>query len=202
LIGAGSAERAAGQGRAARRTSATMTIRLALRLLLRDIPRAAIGVVILLAIAINFANIIGRYVFLSPLPWAEEVLVFLVIWGVCLGASAVTYDNRHLDMDLFVVRFPPRLRVALAALQLVAMVGFCAFTAVNAWTIVALMARNGQVSITAGIPMTIPYAAFVTGFALIAVAAVAGAVERRLERQARCAPSPQPKSHLPDFGHC
>jgi TRAP-type C4-dicarboxylate transport system permease small subunit len=159
-----------------------MTIRHALRLLLRDIPRAAIGVVILLAIAINFANIIGRYVLLAPLPWAEEVLVFLVIWGVCLGASAVTYDNRHLDMDLFVVRFPPKLRVALAALQLVAMVGFCAFTAVNAWTIVALMARNGQVSITAGIPMTIPYAAFVTGFALIAVAAVAGAVERRLER--------------------
>lgn len=159
-----------------------MTMRLALRLALRDIPRAAIGVVILLAIAVNFANIIGRYVFLSPLPWAEEVLVFLVIWGVCLGASAVTYDNRHLDMDLFVVRFPPKLRTVLEVLQLVALVGFCAFTAVNAWTIVALMARNGQVSITAGIPMTIPYAAFVTGFALIAVAAVAGAVERRLDR--------------------
>jgi TRAP-type C4-dicarboxylate transport system permease small subunit len=159
-----------------------MTIRPALRLLLRDIPRAAIGVVILLAIAINFANIVGRYLFLSPLPWAEEVLVFLVIWGVCLGASAVTYDNRHLDMDLLVVRFPPKLRGVLAALQLAVLVGFCAFTAVNAWTIVALMARNGQVSITAGIPMTIPYAAFVTGFALIAVAAVAGAVERRLDR--------------------
>jgi TRAP-type C4-dicarboxylate transport system permease small subunit len=159
-----------------------MTIRLALRLLLRDIPRAAIGAVILLAIAVNFANIIGRYAFLSPLPWAEEVLVFLVIWGVCLGASAVTYDNRHLDMDLFVVRFPPKLRAMLEIVQLVAMVGFCAFTAVNAWTIVALMARNGQVSITAGIPMTIPYAAFVAGFALIAVAAVAGAVERRLAR--------------------
>ena len=77
-----------------------------LRLLLRDIPRAAIGVIILLAIAINFANIVGRYVFLAPLPWAEEVLVFLVIWGVCLGASAVTYDNRHLDMDLFAARVP------------------------------------------------------------------------------------------------
>ncbi|MGA7488702.1 MAG: TRAP transporter small permease [Xanthobacteraceae bacterium] len=159
-----------------------MTIRLVLRLLLRDVPRAAVGAVILLAIAINFANIIGRYVFLSPLPWAEEVLVFLVTWGVCLGASAVTYDNRHLDMDLFVVRFPPKLRAVLDLLQLAATVCFCAFTAVNAWTIVALMARNGQVSVTAGIPMTIPYAAFVAGFGLIAVAAVAGAVERRFDR--------------------
>ena len=41
------------------------------------------------------------------------------------------------------------------------------------------MARNGQVSITAGIPMTIPYAAFVVGFGLIAVAAVVEAFQRR-----------------------
>jgi TRAP-type C4-dicarboxylate transport system permease small subunit len=155
-----------------------MTISNALRLLLRDIPRAGIGVIILLAIAINFANIIGRYVFLAPLDWAEEVLVFLVIWGVCLGASAVTYDNRHLDMDLFAAAFPAKLRAVLEIVKLVALVGFCSFTAVNAWTIVAIMAGNGQVSVTAGIPMTVPYAAFVLGFGLIAVSAIAGAVER------------------------
>jgi TRAP-type C4-dicarboxylate transport system permease small subunit len=60
-----------------------------------------------------------------------------------------------------------------------ALVGFSLFTAANAWAIVALMQQNGQVSITAGIPMTIPYAAFVAGFVLIAVAAVAGALHRR-----------------------
>ena len=167
-----------------------MSLRAILRLLLRDIPRAAIGVIILLAIAINFANIVGRYLFSAPLPWAEEVLVFLVIWGVCLGASAVTYDNRHLDMDLFAGLFPPRLRAVLEILKLLALAGFCAFTAANAATIVALMARNGQVSITAGVPMTIPYAAFVVGFALIVAAAFAGAFERRL------APSEAPPTEL------
>jgi TRAP-type C4-dicarboxylate transport system permease small subunit len=157
-----------------------MSIRTVIRLLLRDIPRAAIGVIILAAIAINFANIVGRYMFSAPLPWAEEVLVFLVIWGVALGASAVTYDNRHLDMDLLVGAFPPRLRAVLGIVKLLALVGFCTFTAANAATIVVLMARNGQVSITAGVPMTIPYSAFVVGFALIVAAAVAGAFERRL----------------------
>jgi TRAP-type C4-dicarboxylate transport system permease small subunit len=157
-----------------------MSIRIILRLLLRDIPRAAIAVIILAAIAINFANIVGRYVFLAPLPWAEEVLVFLLIWGVCLGASAVTYDNRHLDMDLLVGFFPARLRAALEVVKLLTLAGFCAFTAANAATIVAIMARNGQVSITAGVPMTIPYAAFVVGFGLIVAAAIAGAFERRL----------------------
>jgi TRAP-type C4-dicarboxylate transport system permease small subunit len=159
--------------------ASTMNLDRALRVLLRDIPRAAIGAIILIAIAINFANIVGRYVFLAPLPWAEEVLVFLVIWGVCLGASAVTYDNRHLDMNLFASGFAPKLRAGLELVKLVVLVGFCAYTMSNAWTIVALMERNGQVSITAGIPMTIPYTAFVAGFGLIAVSAIAGAVHRR-----------------------
>jgi TRAP-type C4-dicarboxylate transport system permease small subunit len=160
-----------------------MSIRKLLRLLLRDIPRAAIGVIILLAIAINFANIVGRYIFLAPLDWAEEVLTFLVIWGICLGASAVTFDNRHLDMDLFVALFPARLRTFLEAVKLVALVGFSVFTAWNASTIVAIMAGNGQVSITAGVPMTVPYAAFVLGFCLIAVSAVAGALDRRARHE-------------------
>ena len=154
-----------------------------IRLILRDIPRAAIGAIILLAIAINFANIIGRYLFAAPLPWAEEVLVFLVIWGVFLGAIAASYDNRHLVMDLFLSVFPPPLRRVIDDLILAALVGFCFFVFVQACTIVALMARLGQVSITAGIPMTIPYAAFVVGFGLVSVAALAGAIMRWRERQ-------------------
>jgi TRAP-type C4-dicarboxylate transport system permease small subunit len=161
-----------------------MTINAILRLLLRDIPRAVIGAIILIAIAINFANIIGRYVFLAPLDWAEEVLVFLVIWAVCLGASAVTYDRRHLDMNLFEVAFPRRLVAALEVVKLVALVGFCGFASIQAWTIVTIMARNGQVSITAGIPMTIPYSAFVVGFTLIVVAALAEVASRWLAQRA------------------
>jgi TRAP-type C4-dicarboxylate transport system permease small subunit len=155
-----------------------MRLATALRIILRDVPRAAIGLILMVAIAINFANIVGRYVFLTPLAWAEEVLSFLVIWGVGLGASAVTYDRRHLVMDLFSTGFPPRLRAVLDALTLLAMVGFCGFACVEAWKIVLIMQHNGQVSITAGVPMTIPYLSFVFGFGLMAVAAVVEAVRR------------------------
>jgi TRAP-type C4-dicarboxylate transport system permease small subunit len=149
-----------------------------LRLLLRDIPRVAIGLILLLAIGINFANIVGRYLFSAPLAWAEEVLSFLVIWGVAFGASAVTYDRRHLTMDLFSESFPPRLRRMLDALMLGAMIGLCGFACVQGWKIVAIMASNGQVSITAGIPMTIPYFSFVVGFGLITVAAAVEVLRR------------------------
>jgi TRAP-type transport system small permease protein len=157
-----------------------MTLARVTRLVLCDIPRAAIGLILLLAIAINFANIVGRYVFLAPLPWAEEVLSFLIIWGVGLGASAVTYERRHLVMDLFPAGFPPRVRAVLDGLTLAAVVGFCGFACLQAWKIVSLMAQNGQVSITAGIPMTIPYTAFVVGFGCMTIAAIAEAIQRGL----------------------
>jgi TRAP-type C4-dicarboxylate transport system permease small subunit len=148
------------------------------RILLRDIPRAATGVILLAAITINAANIVGRYVFRAPLPWAEEILSVLIIWGVGLGACAVTYERRHLVMDLFSAQFPPRLRLAVDLAILAATVGVCGFAALQAWRIVAIMAQNGQVSITAQVPMTIPYAAFVAGFGLIAIAAIIEAIER------------------------
>jgi C4-dicarboxylate transporter DctQ subunit len=155
---------------------ADMTFASAAKLLLRDIPRAAIGVILLLCIGINAANIIGRYVFLAPLPWAEEVLSFLIIWGVCLGASAVTYDRRHLAMDVFVSVYPQWMRRLLEGLILATVIGFSGFAALQAWKIVAIMARNGQVSITAEIPMTVPYFGFVVGFTMIVLAAIATAV--------------------------
>lgn len=162
-----------------------MKLASASRFILRELPRAAIGAIILVAIAINFANIVGRYVFLAPLPWAEEVLSFLVIWGVGLGASAVTYDRRHLVMDLFSAGFSPRLRFVLDVLTLLALVAFCGFACMQAWKIVAIMARNGQLSITAGIPMTIPYAAFVAGFGLITISAIAEAIQRHFGTAAK-----------------
>lgn len=150
----------------------------AIRFVLRDLPRAAIGLILLIAIAINFANIVGRYAFALPLPWAEEVLSFLVIWAVGLGASAVTYDRRHLVMDLFSASFPPLIRIAVELLILLATVGFCGLACIEALKIVTIMAQNGQVSITAGIPMTIPYAAFVACFGMITLAALVDAISR------------------------
>ena len=145
-------------------------------MLLRDIPRALIGSILLAAVIINAANIVGRYFFHAPLAWAEEILSFLIIWGVCIGACAVTYERRHLVMDLFSADFPRPLRLVVDLAIVVVTVAVSAFVCFHAWTIVALMARNGQVSITAQVPMTVPYAAFVAGFGLIAIAALVEAL--------------------------
>ena len=44
------------------------------------IPHFLAGVLFFIAMLINIANVIGRYVFSAPVFWAEEVLVFIIVW--------------------------------------------------------------------------------------------------------------------------
>ena len=46
--------------------------------------------------------------FLASIYWADEAMVFLVIWSIFLAAAAVTYDGSQLTMDLFSARLPAR----------------------------------------------------------------------------------------------
>ena len=64
-----------------------------------NVIRAVLGALIFAGVALNFANVVGRYVFFKPIIWAEEVLVFIMIWCVMLGATVVTWENQHLRMD-------------------------------------------------------------------------------------------------------
>ena len=73
-------------------------------LLLQRLPLTLAAFLLLAAIAINFANVLARYLFLASIYWADEAMVFLVIWSIFLAAVAVTYDGSHLTMDLFSTR--------------------------------------------------------------------------------------------------
>ena len=73
--------------------------------LTRD-PYLMTGTLFLGAIAVNIANVIGRYIFSAPIFWAEEVLVFIIVWSVFLAAATITYRGEHINMDLFYGKFP------------------------------------------------------------------------------------------------
>src|SRR5688572_28232248 len=63
-------------------------------------PRVIIGALLIVSVLINFANVVGRYLFDWSIYWAEEILVFLLLWSVFIGIVAVTYNGAHLSMDL------------------------------------------------------------------------------------------------------
>ena len=150
-------------------------------LLLHRAPLTLAALLLLAAIAINFANVIGRYLFLASIYWADEAMVFLVIWSIFLAAVAVTYDGSHLTMDLFSTRLSPRWQRALDGVIAAVTLATFAFMAWQAMTVVRTLMRNDQRSIALDIPIAIPHAALLVGFTLSAlVIAVRVAFGRRI----------------------
>src|ERR1700694_2890057 len=87
----------------------------AAELVLHRAPLTLAAVLLLAAVAINFTNVVVRYLFLAPIYSADEAMVFLVIWSIFLAAIAITCDGSHLTMDLFTTRLPPRAQRGLDA---------------------------------------------------------------------------------------
>ncbi len=136
------------------------------------LPRALIAALILGGIAINFANVVSRHLFSSAIFWAEEILVFLVIWIVSIAVGAITYQGAHLRMDLLSVRLASPWKEIVNAAMIVCFVGFCTLVVFQSASVVAAFSRTGMVSITAGIPLVFPHAALLVGFSLMVLAVI------------------------------
>lgn len=140
------------------------------RLVFVACPRVVTAVLLLTGIAINFANVISRYVFNFALFWAEEIMVFLVVWCVFLGAVSVTFNGAHLKMDLVSARITSPWKEIVNGLAAIAFLVCGAFVTVQSWKAVRLFAQAGDVSVTAAVPMVIPHVAVLIGIILMVLA--------------------------------
>ncbi len=142
------------------------------RTLFVSVPRAIIAALILGGIAINFANVVSRHIFSAAIFWAEEILVFLVIWFVSIAVAAVTYQGAHLKMDLLSARVPSPWKEIINAAMIACFVIFCTLVVTQSFEVVSAFRRTGMVSITASIPLVIPHAALLIGFTLMVLAVI------------------------------
>jgi len=53
------------------------------------------AVLMLVAVALNAANIVGRYVFFRPIASAEEIMLFLLVGTVFLGNAMVGFEGKQ-----------------------------------------------------------------------------------------------------------
>ncbi len=130
--------------------------------------RVAAGTMLLLSVGINFANIIGRYIFSVSLYWAEEAMLFLMIGCVFLGASQAGWFNRHIRMDVVVSMLPHRARKAFDVFSDLVTIATCIAIAVFSWPVMTMLYQLDQRSETANIPLVIPQSAVPIGLVLMA----------------------------------
>ena len=138
-----------------------------------------LGVLMLFIVGLNVANVAGRYILSMPVPAADEIMTFAMVWGVFLGAAVVTLRGTHLTMDPLVGLLPERARRAAEAAGAIALVVILGFIALQSLEYLDVIGTIGLTSMAAGLPMAWVHAAIPVGFGLMALAALLRLFGRR-----------------------
>jgi TRAP-type C4-dicarboxylate transport system permease small subunit len=134
--------------------------------------RVVAGVLLLLSVTINFANVVGRYLFNHSIYWAEEVMVFLVVGCVFLGNGIVAWSGRQIRMDVIVNMMPPKLREALNLFSELLFIVAAAMIVVFAWPVIRDLWEFDQRSQSADVPLVVPQSAIPIGLSIMVLLVV------------------------------
>jgi TRAP-type C4-dicarboxylate transport system permease small subunit len=133
------------------------------------ITRAAAGIFLISSVAINFINIIGRYFFSVSIPWAEEIMLFLMVGCVFTGCCAVAWEGRQIRMDVVVGMLPPKARALVEVLSELTLIAAAAAVTIFAWPVITQLAEFDERSQAANFPLVIPQAMVPIGYTLMAL---------------------------------
>lgn len=130
-----------------------------------------LGIGMIASVLLNFANVLGRYVFGIALVGADEILIYGMVATIFLGGVSVTWRDAHLRLDVIVEAMPIAIRAAAKRVADLAIMVLCATVAYSAVLMAIEMARFDQRSLAAGLPMVMPHGAVALGMALMATMA-------------------------------
>jgi TRAP-type C4-dicarboxylate transport system permease small subunit len=131
------------------------------------LTRAAAAIFLITSVAINFANIIGRYFFSISIPWAEEIMLFLMVGCVFTGCCAVAWEGRQIRMDVVVNMLPPKLRELVNVFSELVLIATAIAVTVFAWPVITDLAAFDERSQAANFPLVIPQAMVPIGYTLM-----------------------------------
>lgn len=134
---------------------------------------------LLISCVINFVNIVGRYFFHAPIIWAEEVMQFLMIAGVFLGAPMVTLKRAHISMDMVLMIFPEHMRMILDVVGQLALMVVCCTVIWLGLPVVMQFIEFDQLTDAAAIPVAIPQSVIPIGLFLMVVAVLIRLLEMK-----------------------
>jgi TRAP-type C4-dicarboxylate transport system permease small subunit len=125
----------------------------------------------IVAVGLNFFNVVGRYGFGITILSADELQIFIMVFMAFLGAAVVAWRGQHLRMDVLVNALPAQLRQLLRIVELAVIAVLASFVLWNSTYYANQMFTFGRVSDMGRVPMWIPHGAVAAGFGLIAFVA-------------------------------
>ncbi|WP_251975731.1 TRAP transporter small permease [Salinicola avicenniae] len=140
-----------------------------LDLLISRAEEGLVGLLILSASLVLFANVIARYVFNDGFSWAEELVRYQIVWMVMLGASVAARQGIHIGVDILRRFTPPTIAKVIELLVHGISVGFCLFLVVYGVQLTEQTHRFGQLSSALQAPMWVIQLAIPVGGLLMGI---------------------------------
>jgi TRAP-type C4-dicarboxylate transport system permease small subunit len=120
-----------------------------------DVGLYAAAAALLLIVVLNAVNIVLRYFFRSPLPWAEEAMLYLMIFGVYVGAISVAWQQAHIRIDAILDFAPPARRRVLQIVSTLVLAAVLVPVVLASFRVVNLLFDFDQRSDALHLPMWI-----------------------------------------------
>ncbi|WP_350449883.1 TRAP transporter small permease [Aminobacterium mobile] len=68
------------------------------------------GISLVVLFLVTFAQVIQRYVFQMPMPWATDVIRIFFVYSVFFGMAVGLFKKSHLNIDVLLQVFPSKTR--------------------------------------------------------------------------------------------
>lgn len=125
------------------------------------------AVALFIIIAICGVNVFARYFFHSAISWAEEAMVYLMVFVVFSASATVTWKGAHMHLDMLITRLPVLLHKIAVTLMTLFSAGLLLVLAYSSYEVVSKLFRFGQLSDGLEVPMWIPQGFVFVGLFLI-----------------------------------
>jgi len=126
------------------------------------------GVLATVATGFAFYQVVMRYVFNDAPEWAEESVLYLIIWAVFIISSKLVRDEEHVGADFVLRRLPVKVQRIIEIMNCIMALFFCAVVIWYGFIIVSqVFAMDERSTTRLRFPMWIAYLAIPAGTCLI-----------------------------------
>lgn len=127
-----------------------------------------VGALATLAMLVAFYQVVMRYLFNNAPEWAEETVLYLIIWCVFIISSKLVRDDEHIGADFLFKMLPVKAKRVMCVITSVLALVFCVIVVYYGWQIVdTSLVMNQRSTTRLRFPLWISYLAIPSGTALI-----------------------------------
>lgn len=126
------------------------------------------SVFLVLMVLFTFLQIIGRYVFPTPLPWTEEMTRYMFVWMTYIALGYAVKMDKHIRILFFRNLFKAKIRLLFDIFSDLVFIVFSYIVTIYSYEMMMTIKQGGQTAISLEfVPMWVLYLVMPVGFFIL-----------------------------------